>query len=779
MKLQIDNLDGRGFVDYTSAMDGTRSPRVVRDHNKGAELEFSLIAVSPTFVVPATGARVILGKTNGQDVFTGYLTQAPSFEYLGWGERGPLYRYNLVARSDETLLDEKRTPDLCAFVARSAGGALQQLTQDVRPATFDTSSVQNLDELPSYSPSAQNKWSEQALEIARQARGTFRILNGALSFASTGVVSYALNESDPHFTAGGLKLQSVSALVNDMTVIGEVEPKSYVRDYFVGDGVTLKFHLSQAPFTKRSKTIFDEEYVSSALNPTLGNVTDPTGAISLSAGKLQLAGGTGSDGATTVAFVELVELGGVSILQHGDVMFSAASRGIVGGLYTAAIGSGFCLSGFQITPGGSESNIQAIVQGFPVGPTLSTIAGHHYVLTTRLYSLEIYREQQVFHSSVRTAGSGGWGGSTVLADVRMVLEVHDIDPANSGSLVAPSSVLFDGVIANAPAFCNYAPVNASNMQCAIAFTRFLSATDTEVRSALPGVSYRTRLVGALSEGAECTVISGSTLDFYPQYVPAPNELIEVHYRGSGRAMARVTNPASIAAQQRPNGDGVYGAVRHIKRPSPRTTTDCENAAIALLDDSVNTAWEGEYEVWSDFLPAAASDIFPGDALIINVPSRNAGFQSIVSKVEIVFKDPANDRSVYRISFANDAAKLLAIDFEAARISTPLNVVAVDISQVGGTYLPPLRAAAITQIGSTSASVDAGTPPPVGGGIEVRWSDLGWGLSNDRNLAGRFSNQLFTLPRLSRSQTYYLRQYDASTPPKYSRYSSALHIDYPL
>ena len=28
-----------------------------------------------------------MGKTNGQDVFTGYLMQAPGFEYLGWRER--------------------------------------------------------------------------------------------------------------------------------------------------------------------------------------------------------------------------------------------------------------------------------------------------------------------------------------------------------------------------------------------------------------------------------------------------------------------------------------------------------------------------------------------------------------------------------------------------------------------------------------------------------------------------------------------------------------------
>jgi len=65
-------------------------------------------------------------------------------------------------------------------------------------------------------------------------------------------------------------------------------------------------------------------------------------------------------------------------------------------------------------------------------------------------------------------------------------------------------------------------------------------------------------------------------------------------------------------------------------------------------------------------------------------------------------------------------------------------------------------------------------------LEVRWSDTGWGQGNDRNLVGRFNTQAFTLPRvLGKIQNYYVRQYDASSPPRYSRYTVALHLDYPL
>jgi hypothetical protein len=64
-------------------------------------------------------------------------------------------------------------------------------------------------------------------------------------------------------------------------------------------------------------------------------------------------------------------------------------------------------------------------------------------------------------------------------------------------------------------------------------------------------------------------------------------------------------------------------------------------------------------------------------------------------------------------------------------------------------------------------------------IEVRGNDYGWGQANDRNLLGRFNTETFTLSRLAAVQDYYLRLYDNSSPPRYSRYSAALHVDQPL
>jgi hypothetical protein len=780
MKLTIDNLQGAGPQDYTGAVDGTVAPKIERRLNKPAELRLSLVANSPTFEVPVVGARVTLGKTNGSDVFTGYLTESPQFEYLGWGEQGPLYRYHLVAESDEVLLDQKALPNRPPFVDRSAGDALRQLTEDLLPGWYDTSGVQDVDTLVSYPVNPQKKFSHHAAEIALAVRGSYRAMNGALMLAPVGASVYSLAEGDPNFSPAGLKLISANLLVNDVTVIGLHEPQDYVRNYFVGDGLSLRFYLSQKPFGQSRRALIDEKYIGTTLDPTVWRVTDPTAAVSVAAQTLQVAGGNGQDGQTTVSFIEQIELGGALQLQHGDVSISGAGEGVLGGLYAGAVSAAGCLAGFQITPSGGGSSIRALINGAPAGTALATQAGHRYVLTTYLYSMEVYRSQEIYHSSLHPAGAG-YGGEDVPADVRFVLEVHDVDPANPATMVAPATVLYDGVTQGVPAFCTYALLNAVNLHCGFAYTYATHISLAEVRTALPDSGYITRLAGPLVEGAQCFITNDPTLGFYPQYAPALNELIVVSYRGYGRALAELISSGSISRLENGVDDGVRGAVKVVKAPSARTGTDCENAALALLDDAVAPAWSGTYQTWSDFLPGAASDIFPGDALAVNVPSQGASFTAIVRQVGIEVVDPAGDRGMYTIEFANDLAAPLAMECEASTTTVRLQDMPprLTTAQAGTAYVADLKEAQITQVTSTTTQVDAGMVLPSGFGVEVRIHDYGWGPANDRNLLGRFSTQIFSLPRLARTQNYFLRMYDSSSPPRYSRYSAALHLDYPL
>jgi hypothetical protein len=379
-----------------------------------------------------------------------------------------------------------------------------------------------------------------------------------------------------------------------------------------------------------------------------------------------------------------------------------------------------------------------------------------------LYSMEMYRVGETYHSSVHPAGSG-WGGAIVPADVRLVLEVQDIDPTNPATLLAPATVLYDNVIASAPGFCTYALVNAVSMQCSIAFTYVAHLALPEVRTSSVNTdgsfsTFVTELVGPAADGGQCLITSGPGLSFYVQYKPVTNQLIVASYRGSGRAVAQVENATSVAAIASGADDGTRGSVIVAKNPQA-----------------------GTYGTWSDFLPGSASDIFPGDEVTVNVASRGAAFTAIVREVNIQIADPADDRSFYTIGFANDLASPLAIEY----ISTSTTISLEDMppllqtAQVGNYYQEDLTEAQITSVTSTTVEIDAGLAPPAGFGIEIRTNNFGWGEANGRNLLGRFNTQTFSLARLASAQTYFLRLYDSSSPPKYSRYASALHVDRPL
>jgi hypothetical protein len=99
--------------------------------------------------------------------------------------------------------------------------------------------------------------------------------------------------------------------------------------------------------------------------------------------------------------------------------------------------------------------------------------------------------------------------------------------------------------------------------------------------------------------------------------------------------------------------------------------------------------------------------------------------------------------------------------------------------VGNAYLADLSNAEVTNVTSTTVTIDVGFTPVAGGGIEVRYSDARWGVGNNGNLVGRFTGRSFSVTRYARAQDYFLRSYDGNSPPKYSRYPTKLHVDYPL
>jgi hypothetical protein len=122
-------------------------------------------------------------------------------------------------------------------------------------------------------------------------------------------------------------------------------------------------------------------------------------------------------------------------------------------------------------------------------------------------------------------------------------------------------------------------------------------------------------------------------------------------------------------------------------------------AQAILEHPGGPAWSGTYQTWSDFLPSSAADIFPGDALTVNVPSRSASFTAIVRHVMIDVADPPNDRGIDTIEFANDLAMSLALQWQSASTTIRLQDLPprLTTAQVGVYYVADMKKAQITQV----------------------------------------------------------------------------------
>ncbi len=330
MNLLIDNNDGLGQQDYTTYLDAERLPSVSRKIDAPAALTAALLTADNAFRAPVSGARVILQRSDGFRLFTGYLIAAPQMEYLGYGQF-PAWRYLLQATDDSCLLDQNSLPVRTPFAARTAGNALQTLADDVLPGGFDESGIQDVSSVNQFPIVPQHSWTEHAQELSAMARASYRAHDGKLTFQPVGRASFTIGDQDPNFVPDGLALLQPALLRNDITIIGEIEPTAYVRDYFLGDGSTTGFYLSQTPFSKTAVTIFEEDYTGAQLEPTLWSVSDPAGKASLGSGHLQLNGGP-----VTIAFVEQLELAGGLTIQHGQFIFTAASSGLVGGIYSGA-----------------------------------------------------------------------------------------------------------------------------------------------------------------------------------------------------------------------------------------------------------------------------------------------------------------------------------------------------------------------------------------------------------------------------------------------------------
>jgi len=766
MRLTIDNLDGKGELDYTVMLDAEAAPKITRKLNEPPVMTAQLVIAAGTLTAVA-GGHVRLYRDNGELWFTGYLTAAPVLSWAGAGVGGAAWLARLEAKGELWALDRVSLSERSKMGGLTAGEMVTALTAEAN-SNWSTAAVQDVATGSAAVVETGQVWSATAGEISSCARAVVSAQNRALTMTAVGAVTRTLSDAATGFDASALQMQVTAPVANDITVIGTTEPALYVRDCITANGTDSYYTMSRAAFAAKSSVLVEDDFHTMALDPTKW-VSDLTAPLTFT------QGGISCSGAVQLRFRDRVEIGGLTILEQTGVSYTSG-EGIIGGLYSGGFTPNNCLAGVMINNG----TVQPVVNGQILASTGTLTAGMLYEFRTLVFHPEPVRSGQVYSSSVSN-GAGARTSQVWFGTTHVVITQRQINPSDASTLSGPQVVIYDGTFVNAPAWGDYVPLWGLNLNCVLGHAEAYNEGAVWVRSAAPGQAWRTRVVGDVTAGAECYLTS-KEVHFTAATAPVLNEQVEVFYRSEQVACGRVNSSASVTALSNTEGAGERAMVAHVSMPAPRTSLDCEQAARALLDDLTQAGLVAEYTAWASGIPSGVGsgqtdDVWPGEAWTIAAAQWGIAGTVIVREVELTFAGLSDALASYIIHMANEAAETIAFRFNKGKHNALITVVTSALTDNVATRPPGLPDARIATWGTTTLSMDMGTAPITGGGFEVRVEgDWGWGMTLNQNLVGRYTSQTFTLPNTGVAQSFYLRQYDASTPPQYSPYTTVISVD---
>ena len=769
MKITIHGLD------YTSALDAILPLTIERKLNEPSICQLWLsLPAGGALAIPTRNASLAVTGDNGTIYFTGYIAVTPLPEYAGLALEGPRYRIAIQALSDELLLDQLLMPPSAGAAGETAGALMTGLVTRTGSSALSTSSLTLSASVSSFAPEPGAKWSASAGQVASQVRAAYRAVNGALSLSSVASAVHALNETD-----GSLNLATLAftvavkrALANDVTVCGEHEPVAYVTEYFLGDGVTTQFYLAADPyFLVASKSnIIHELFNEDQIDLRVWGNPGAFGYLTLGAAGLIMDGGNGVDGDTILSWLDPVEMGGTLLLEAIGVTLSLGSTGNLAGFFGAGELTADCIAGFKVTAavGTGAVTLQPLIQGTPSGSTYSINPANQYTLRLRINAPEIERQHAVYRS-FGDSGAITYGGDSLSCGARIQMEIQEFVSGVGGTPVT----LYDGSITNLPDTSLVVAASSINLIGSMRALNLTSLGSGWVAATPSGGAPYTRRIGTVAQAGECHIERTGKLVFYTGFAPPAGEQIAVSYRTIGRAVGRMVNTASQAGLAAAGLPSVATWIGSVTQPPARSSADCRNAAEAIEQAAagVTALWSGTYIGSST---SFSTDVWPGDALLLNAPSTSLDVQVVVRSVKLSYNSTYPDVVGYRIQFANDWADDLAIKTSA---TVPADTLLP--APIAPTVLANLNNLTVTALSGTSVTINTGVTPPTGGGFEIRRRDFAFIPGEDPDLVTRATVSTITFARESTADRFYVRMYDGSTPPNYSEFSAAIFINLPL
>ncbi len=791
--------------------------------------DFSLIPWDAGFVKLVRGAYITFNTNTYAKWFTGYVTNDPQLEFLGSsrvaGVKKPIYGYRYQATDDAYVLNMKPIGLLPPFINSTCGDIIKALVRLLDPSsTFTTTGVQNGIRLARYTIEPNKKFSEVVKELCDLSAFRFRAWDKTLVFEArdTTVATLTIDGNVKHFTPSRLSLKpTVDPVVNDVIVVGGVEPQSYINEWFVGDGFSAQFPLLSGIFGVDSTVLLDEDFGGSQINGQSWNIFD-TASVWLKAlsGYLNVLGGS-NNGSWDVYLqtARLVPLEGQLRLTHGQFDFvdaaSVGTNGMVAGLWTQAPNSAYtgCVYGIEVSKSGSVTTIKPVVNGVVDGTQSLTVDfTKRYVLRTLCSFERTNRQQTAFAYTTQAGATGSYGGGTVADAVTYKTWIVAIDPSNGSVASTTEWKNADVSIASATTYANYVPVASNDLHCTVTGITISTPMLANLEVKASGASvYEKKLVGpneidsldglapiatVVTDGAGFNSLGSNigapkynpgnaTLTFFKDttkqvsYIPQVKDIAHLSYRRAGVSVGRVQNPANIASEASVWGDnGVRSLTRSDLAPAPRNSSECELAAAAIIQESGFQHYEGSYTQYhtAEFTGQPLSGtILKFQNLPTQLPTSlqaeviNEVKSTMLSGVQRelfshVVSFGKQQRVARALSQLADAGKGDAVLGALDAVDSPLPVI---LASVGSTFIEDVTAPTLVSVGASDINFDAGQAIPSGGGFEIRYTDDSWGADAGRNLVSRVATTAFSVPRTARGKICFIKAYDARNKVLYS------------
>jgi hypothetical protein len=628
-------------TDYVRYLFG--SPQKTDRYLDSTLLDFSLASGdNPAFVKLQRGAYITINSTKYGKWFTGYITTDPELEYLGVNAaHQPVWGYRYQATSDEYLLSLKAIGVMPTFLNATMGQILKTLVNKLAPGIFDVSNIQDGPLVAQYTVDTTKTFYNVQKELCDASSYLFYANDHKLYFMPQDSVSktITLDGNDRHFSPNRLQIKaSQNPVINDVTVLGDLEPQTYMSEYFVGTGLDADFPLIAGPYGTDSTVLLDETFSSPSLDSSKWQLTDLSGYFSISNGYMNVVGGDGTWYNNWFSSLYPIPLSGKLRLTHGEWDFVPSGgncgRGVIGGLWSGGLPSnslahciyGVLMNANVLTPlvNGVSDSTQSITVDLAKRYVIRTIVEFGYAHRTRQtysYLDDTGTRQEV--SSSAPADTATW--STVITE---------IDPSN-------------GRMTNQWRWKNTAAVSASYATYMPIVTLDLHATVTSITISVPlfaslDLAAAVPLVNAdFSEWADTTTPLGwINNNGGTKYVDPGNPATsppDIIFAPDGGGNASIDQKIDKLVQAKTK----YNVIVSLKGSSPTGTITVKPVGTGISDPGITVSASslnaGTYQVFTGtFIVSPGYTTVPADLIIrISMSGIASGTTIVVSNVALM------------------------------------------------------------------------------------------------------------------------------------------------